>query len=269
MSLKFQILGSSSSGNCSLLETESGRILIDAGFSGKRICEMLEARGMGIEAIDAVFITHEHSDHIAGVRGLSRFRHLEFYANLQTARAVQSRLREGRDLNWRLFETGTRFRFRDVEVAAFAVPHDAYDPVGFVFQTGRGDLFSPVCSLAWMTDLGHVPSAIAPLVRGADILVIEANHDLDMLENNPKRPFSTKQRIRSRHGHLSNEDARAFVNGTAEARWRHVCLAHLSRDCNTVERVREVFDPHHLARPLSLSIVDPDGKAGEIIDLSV
>ena len=139
MSSVFQILGSSSNGNCSLLRTENSTVLIDAGFSGKRIEQMLVDIGESLDTIDAVFITHEHSDHAQGVRGLSRRADLPIFANRDTAEALQKKF--AKTINWQLFQTGATFRFRDIEVGSFTVPHDAYDPVGFTFHWGiEGDL---------------------------------------------------------------------------------------------------------------------------------
>ena len=134
MGVEFRILGSSSKGNAALLSTGETSILIDAGFSGKRIQERLKAVGSSIEAIDAVFITHEHSDHSIGVRGLSRNKKdIEFYANADTANEVQSRL--ARPVNRRIFDTGSTFVFKDIEVSTFSIPHDAVDPVGFIIRS--------------------------------------------------------------------------------------------------------------------------------------
>lgn len=160
----FHILGSSSSGNCALLRTENSKILIDAGFSGKRICEMLGTIDETIDTLDAVFLTHEHSDHAQGIRGLSKRQDLPVFANRDTADAVQAKLTK--TVNWQVFQTGTEFSFRDLQIRSFALPHDAYDPVGYCFQWGtEGDLFQQPQSLAWVTDLGYVPSTSAATFR--------------------------------------------------------------------------------------------------------
>ncbi|TVR56363.1 MAG: MBL fold metallo-hydrolase, partial [Puniceicoccaceae bacterium] len=168
MSLRFAILGSGSSGNCALLETARCRILIDAGFSARKIGELLEARGLHPDELDAVFITHEHGDHAAGVNGLSRRPALKVFANPGTIEAITPRLR--RRPTWQAFTTGARFHFADLEVESFPIPHDAGDPVGFIFRHGEGDLFSPRQSLAWVTDLGHAPALVAERIRDVDTL---------------------------------------------------------------------------------------------------
>ena len=259
MSAFFEILGSSSSGNCSLLRTENSTVLIDAGFSGKRIEKMLADIGESIDTIDAVFLTHEHSDHAQGIRGLSKRVDLPVFANRDTADAVQKKL--CKEVNWQLFQTGTKFKFRDIEVSSFTIPHDAYDPVGFTFHWGNeGDLITPRRGLGWITDLGYVPEYIKEFIKSVEILVLEANYDEALLENDPKRPWSIKQRIRGRHGHLSNDACYETVKDLNDgySTVKEVYLAHLSRDCNTVERVQQKFaDIADNGCAFSIHIVDP------------
>lgn len=239
--MDLHILGSSSSGNCAVLQTAQCRILIDAGFSGRRIRAMLEAVGLTLDDIDAVFITHEHSDHIAGLRGLASQPQLKFFANADTARVIQRKL--PRPLEWHTFATGSCFQFCDLEVSSFSLPHDAADPVGFLFTSGEDTLFSPRRTLAWCTDLGYVPRTVAESVRQADCLVIESNHDTELLESDERRPWSVKQRISGRHGHLSNQAAFDFLSSIERPRWRQVFLGHLSRDCNELSLVERLFAP--------------------------
>jgi phosphoribosyl 1,2-cyclic phosphodiesterase len=138
------------------------------------------------------------------------------------------------------------------------VPHDAHEPVGFRFSHGfDGDLFSPHRSLMWLTDLGHAPQHIHALMRDADVVVIEANHCAEMLKADTKRPWSLKQRISGRHGHLSNQSARELLEAVASPRWKHVFLGHLSRDCNSLEAVHSTFAPTRAALRCEFSIVAP------------
>lgn len=236
MAMRLQILGSGSAGNCALLQTESARVLIDAGFSWRRLNELLRGAGVRLDDINAVFLTHEHGDHAAGVEGFKKHPQTAIYANAATARAVQQKA--GREATWKLFETGATFRVRDLEVTSFAVPHDAQEPVGFRFAHGSDDdLFAPRRSLAWLTDLGHVPAHVFTHLRGCDVVVVESNHCPKLLEADHRRPWSTKQRISGRHGHLSNAATRELLEATAHAGWRRVFLTHLSRDCNTIAAV--------------------------------
>ena len=182
----FKILGSSSHGNCALLRTAHTKVLVDAGFSGRRIGQLLAEMGESIDAIDAVFLTHEHGDHAQGLRGLSKRADLPVFANRDTAEAVQAKLT--RRMNWQVFQTGTSFRFRDLEVRSFQLPHDAYDPVGFKFAWGEeGDLFAQPGSLAWVVDLGYVPEHVREQLRSVDTLVIEANYDEKLLDKDEKK----------------------------------------------------------------------------------
>ncbi|MBI5767616.1 MAG: MBL fold metallo-hydrolase [Verrucomicrobia bacterium] len=240
MAMRFSILGSGSAGNAALLVTEGARVLVDAGFSAKKLGQLLEPLGESLEKIDAIFLTHEHGDHAAGIDGLKKFPHIRVFANSATARAVQSGLSWRAD--WQCFETGARFRYRDLEVESFSVPHDAQEPVGFRFTSGHeGDLFAPRRSLAYLTDLGHAPLNIRERIRECEVVVIEANHCPELLKADTKRPWSTKQRIGGRHGHLSNHAASELLAEVASPRWRRIYLTHLSRDCNSPAAVDRAF----------------------------
>ncbi len=253
--MRFSILGSGSSGNAALLQTDNTRVLVDAGFSARRLAEMLEAIGEKLENIDAIFLTHEHGDHAAGLTGLARYPAIKVFANRGTAQLLQTGLKHL--IAWQHFETGSTFRFRDLEISSFAVPHDAQDPVGFLISHGEDDLLSPRRSLAWLTDLGHAPQHVRERIREADVLVVEANHCSQMLQADTKRPWSTKQRISGRHGHLSNEGARELLASVASPRWRHVFLTHLSRDCNSLAAVEAACGAPLAALQCGFSVVAP------------
>ena len=255
--MRFCILGSGSSGNAALLLTENARVLVDAGFSARKLGVLLAAAGESLERIDAVFLTHEHGDHAAGIEGLKKFPQIRIFANDATARAVQGGL--GHRPDWQIFQTGARFAFRDLQVESFAVPHDAQEPVGFRFTSGHeGDLFAPRRSLAWLTDLGHAPQNVRECIRECEVVVVESNHCSQLLQADTKRPWSTKQRIAGRHGHLSNDAARELLAAVASPRWRRIYLTHLSRDCNSTAAVELALASVRLAlRTCEFSIVGP------------
>jgi phosphoribosyl 1,2-cyclic phosphodiesterase len=260
MGMRFCILGSGSAGNCAFLQTENARVLVDAGFSVRKISQLLAAIGESMENINAIFVTHEHGDHCAAIEGLARFPQIQVFANSSTARAIQSGL-EHRPA-WQVFETGSRFRFRDLEIHAFSVPHDAQEPVGFRFTHGfDDDLFTPQRCLTWLTDLGHVPDHVREHVRTSDVVVIESNHCSEMLKADTKRPWSLKQRISGRHGHLSNQSTRELLQSAISARWQHIFLTHLSRECNSLEAVQRTFYEGVPWLHCPLSVVAPGGSA--------
>jgi len=262
MALRFRILGSGSAGNAALLQSDDTRVLVDAGFSAKRLGELLAETGDSLERVDAIFLTHEHGDHAAALTGLARHPHIQVFANRATAQALQGGLKHR--INWRLFETGAAFCFRDFEVRSFAVPHDAQDPVGFLITHGHGDLLSPRRSLAWLTDLGHAPAHVREHIREANILVVEANHCSQMLQADTKRPWSTKQRISGRHGHLSNTAVGELLAAVASPHWRHVFLTHLSRDCNSPAAVAAACGPALAPLSCQFSVVSAGGSTASV-----
>ncbi len=257
MAMRFCILGSGSAGNAALLVTEGARVLVDAGFSAKKLAALLAVAGESLQKIDAIFLTHEHGDHAAGIEGLKKYPHIRIFANEPTRRVVQGNLTWRAD--WQVFETGVRFHYRDLEVESFAVPHDAQEPVGFRFTNGRnGDLFAPRRSLAWLTDLGHAPQNIRECIRECEVVVVEANHCSELLKTDAKRPWSLKQRIAGRHGHLSNAAARELLADVASPRWRRVYLTHLSRDCNSPAAVEAALaDVRAILATCEFAIVGP------------
>ena len=255
----FKILGSSSNGNAAFLNTGHSKILIDAGFSGKRIRRQLQAIGESLDKLDAVFLTHEHSDHSAGIRGISQKANIPIFANRDTADAIQGKLKK--DIYWKIFETGAEFEFRDLKIRSYSLPHDAYDPVGFSFFWGQGeaDLFTKPGSLAWVTDLGYIPAHVGQQLLKVESLIIESNFDETLLEKDTKRPWATKQRIKGRHGHLSNTVTFDFLlENIGKSKIKTLYLAHLSKDCNSVDLVlaksKELIKRYSF---LDIHVVDP------------
>jgi phosphoribosyl 1,2-cyclic phosphodiesterase len=232
VAVQFTILGSGSNGNCAYLETRETRILIDAGFSGRQIRQRLAEIGRTPESLHGILVTHEHSDHIHGVLSLCGKLRIPLYCNRLTMEAIEQHFEQKFDC--RVFVTGNSFEVGDVVVETFSVPHDAYDPVGFLLRAGG-------VTVGFLTDLGHATRLVVERVREANILLLEANHDVKMLQDDPKRPWSLKQRILSRHGHLSNAAAADVIEEIVTAQLRHLYLGHLSRDCNRPDLAFQVL----------------------------
>ena len=221
------VLGSGSAGNCSLIATSQCRLLVDAGFSARQIARRLASVGVHPESLDGILITHEHSDHVAGLEVFCRRFCVPIYANPLTAET----LRRGSLAafpNWNLFATGSVFTVKNIEIQSFYVPHDAVDPTAFVFTSDEG-------AIGYLTDLGYAPKLALERVRQVDTLIVETNHDERMLQEDSRRPWSVKQRILSRHGHLSNDAAAKLVAAIAGDQLRRVVLGHLSSDCNRAD----------------------------------
>jgi phosphoribosyl 1,2-cyclic phosphodiesterase len=223
VAVQLTILGSGSGGNCAYLETAETRLLIDAGFSGRQIRQRLATIARAPESIQGILITHEHSDHIQGLTGLAAKLQMPIYCNRLTREAIEAQLQI--QIDARLFVTGDSFAIGDVTIDTFPVPHDACDPVGFLLRTCAGNI-------GFLTDLGYATKLVVERIRSANVLLLEANHDLKMLQDDTRRPWSLKQRILSRHGHLSNDGAADVVEQIISAELRRLYLGHLSRDCN-------------------------------------
>jgi len=219
------MLGSGSAGNSALVSTDHCRILIDGGLSARQLVVRLALCGVTPGQLDGVLLTHEHGDHVCGLEVLCRKFQIPIYCNSLTAEAIRcGSLASHR--NWRLFRTGSEFSICDITVQTFPVPHDAVDPVGFAFHAGSG-------SLGYITDLGCATKMLVERLRWVHTLVIETNHDEKLLQNDPHRPWPVKQRIQSRHGHLSNAAAASVLEQLFPGKIERVVLGHLSRDCNT------------------------------------
>lgn len=223
MAVGLTILGSGSGGNCAYLETARVKLLIDAGFSGKQIAARLAAIGRSLEEIDAVLLTHEHNDHTQGLPVLCKRHEIPVFANRLTMERLQEEMPGLK--TWKIFQTGQSFELGDVGVESFSVPHDAHDPVGFLLRHEHGNI-------GILTDLGCTTRLVIERVKPANVLLIETNHDVQMLQDDPARPWSTKQRILSRQGHLSNAAAAEAMLQIVHDGLRNVYLGHLSRDCN-------------------------------------
>lgn len=229
-------LGSGSSGNAMLIRSSGSTFLVDAGLSAKQLSSRLQACGTSVDQLSGVILTHEHHDHTSALRVLLSRNDLPVYCNAFTARALQDGGLAHK--NWKLFQTGTEFSLADFTIRSFLVPHDAAEPVGFRISTAGG-------CLGVLTDLGHATRSIFDALQGVRAVLIETNYDEALLQKDTKRPWSVKQRISSRHGHLSNAAA-GKVLAELSAPLECVVLGHLSRDCNApdlaVNAVRQCLD---------------------------
>jgi phosphoribosyl 1,2-cyclic phosphodiesterase len=221
----FSVLGSGSKGNSVYIESGTTAILIDAGFSGKEINARFQSLGRKIEDLDAIFVTHEHQDHIQGVGVLARRYQIPVYSNHGTFKGGENIL--GRLPVCFEFATGDTIQMQDFQIRTFAVSHDAADPVGFIVSDEK-------VSLAYCTDTGKVSHLLRQRIMGCNGLVLEFNHDPQMLKKGPYPP-ALQQRVRSDHGHLSNEDASDFLRTLLHDKLQNVILAHLSTTNNHPE----------------------------------
>lgn len=225
--IRFCSLFSGSSGNCIYIESKHARILIDAGLSGKRIIEALCSIGVNPSELSAILVSHEHSDHTRGVGILSRKFNVPIYANEGTWRGMEHEVGPVRAENRQEFLTGTEFVLKDVAVRPFRIPHDANDPVGFNF-------FIDNKKITTATDIGHMNMELLNCLLMSDAILLESNHDVEMLRIGPY-PWSLKKRILGDHGHLSNEMAGKVVAYMAEKGTKKFLLGHLSKENNFPE----------------------------------
>jgi len=218
----FSVLGSGSQGNSIYIESGPTAILVDAGFSGKEIASRLKSIHRRIEDLDAIFVTHEHQDHIHGVGVVSRRCQIPVYSNYKTVKAGEKLL--GNLFKHSEFETGGSIQLQELHIRSFAISHDAADPVGFCINNGK-------TIIACCTDTGKVSSLVQQRLVGCNVLILEFNHDLQMLKEGPY-PLALQQRVRSDHGHLSNNDAAVFLQTLIHDQLQYVVLAHLSATNN-------------------------------------
>ncbi|MFZ0686090.1 MAG: MBL fold metallo-hydrolase [Terriglobales bacterium] len=235
MGVSVSVLASGSRGNCALVATSSTRILVDAGLSGRETLKRLKTLGERAEEITAIVVTHEHSDHVAGLQRLAKKLNVPVYLTAPTHHAWSRAVRDAEGAPPELpkaehFSAGRGFRVGDIEVMPFTIPHDAADPVGFTFRAEG-------VKIGFATDLGYMPTNVRNHLRGCSVLVMESNHDVEMLRSGPY-PWSVKQRVMSRVGHLSNEALAEFFSGDYDGGAEYVILAHLSEQNNHPEIAR-------------------------------
>lgn len=230
--MRFSVLGSGSKGNTTYVESGETALLIDAGFSGIEIQRRLESIGKDISSISAILVTHEHGDHIKGAGVLSRKYHIPVWANIETKKSAGKLL--DNLYAFQEFQTGKSFKCNNLSIHPFSTNHDTADPVGFTINDGSA-LFG------YCTDTGMVSRLIHYHLSGCNGLVLEFNHDLEMLRNG-SYPASLQQRIRSKNGHLANPEAALFLKELDHVGFKHVVLAHISESNNRHKIVQQTVD---------------------------
>jgi len=230
MGLRFSILASGSTGNAMVVSNGQVNVLIDAGLSARKMEELMQERGTSISAMDAVLVTHEHSDHIKGLGAVARKYNLPVYTNEKTWEEINKQLGEIAEEKQHIMPTDSALELGSLRIESYGISHDAADPVGYCFYDGDEKL-----SLA--TDLGYISSKVKEKLQDADVLILEANHDIELLRMG-KYPWNIKRRILSDLGHLSNEAAGEGLSDVLGSRLKRVYLAHLSRDHNMMDLAR-------------------------------
>lgn len=223
---------------------------MDAGLSRKETFARLAAIGVAPESLTAILITHEHSDHIAGLQTIARKLEIPIYISRLTAPAIAWDDNFAPKLE--LFAAGTGFTIGDIDVTSFTIPHDAADPVGFCFRSAG-------IKISIATDLGYMPDSVRVHLQGSDVLLLESNHDIEMLKVGPY-PWALKQRIMGRNGHLSNEVACNFIRDDLDSRTSTLILGHLSAQNNHPEIVRLMAEQSLNGRSQSTKLVIAETK---------
>lgn len=225
--LKISMLASGSTGNCTYIETNQQRLLVDAGLSGKTIQLLMQQINRQIQGIDGILVTHEHSDHIKGVGILSRKYNIPIYANEQTWCAMENKIGLIAPENKCSFEPDQMKTFGDIDVLSFRVSHDAADPQFYAFQKGDKQF-------VMLTDTGYVSEKLKQMLKNATAYLIESNHEIEMLRYG-SYSWSLKQRILSDKGHLSNEAGALAMVDLIGQKTQQIFLGHLSQENNTKE----------------------------------
>ncbi|MNI33306.1 putative metallo-hydrolase YycJ [compost metagenome] len=230
MGLRFTVLSSGSTGNATLVANGEVTLMIDAGFSARRIDELLQERGVTGNDINGILVTHEHSDHIKGLGAVARKYNLPIYANEKTWNAMEKAIGKIPEENRCLLGTGEARDFGSLRVESFAISHDAAEPVAYSFYDGKDKL--SVC-----TDLGYASDKVKMAIADSDVIVLEANHDIEMLRMG-RYPWNIKRRILGDLGHLSNEATGELMSELMNGRMKRAYLAHLSREHNMPDLAR-------------------------------
>jgi len=250
-------LASGSKGNCIYLGTDETKILIDAGLSARAISERLAQIHVSLDDIDAILITHEHTDHVKGLQQLACRKQIPVFANSDTAKAIYGLL--GECPRFKIFSTGETFEFGGLEIHPFSIQHDTLDPVAFTIKIDQ-------LKLGFCTDLGFVTTLVKSALKDCDYLYLEANHQPSMVHASA-RPMIYKQRVLSRQGHLSNEECAQLLREVFHEELKHVHLAHLSSECNSPQLAIDIVSKalQEIGQRVDLSIAYQDQVSKPIL----
>lgn len=233
--MKILQIASGSKGNSTYIESGNTKILIDCGISKKRIHESLSEYNHNIEDLDAILITHEHTDHTSGIIPLFNATNAKFYMTEGTYSNLNQKTRDAIRYVDRLEFINNQqiFKIGDLIIETIQIFHDAIDPVGFIIRDNK-------TKLVYITDTGYIHKAYVPRLMDANIYIMESNHDPEILMNS-NRPYETKMRILSDHGHLSNEDSAYIMSELLGPNTKYVLLAHISEECNLEEIALDTY----------------------------
>ena len=262
--LDFCSLYSGSSGNCLIVRTENTKILVDCGTSLKKVQEGLINIGEKIEDIDAILVTHEHSDHVQSLGNASKKFDIPVYINFETLEAIPKQKEKIEIHNQKIFEIGKEFKIGDLAINTFSTPHDAANPCGF-------NIYNNKSKLTIATDLGHINNNLINNMKGSSFILLESNYDPEVLRYS-RYPFSLKQRISGPNGHLSNNTAGKTISELVKSDLKEVMLGHLSKENNFPELayqtvVEELQSSNVDINNLRLSVADRY-KPSKIIKIS-
>ena len=219
------VLSSGSSGNSVFIEHKGARVLVDAGFSGRRIENLLKDVGEDAKDLDAIFLTHEHTDHCQGAAVLAKRFNIPIYANKGTWKGFYPKTKNLKDEHIKVFKSNEFLNFKSMDIFPVSVYHDAFEPVGFIFYLDNK-------KISLVTDTGIIDDKLAYEIKGSDIYYLEANHDLTALKQGPY-PHKLKLRVMGKMGHLSNDQAKDALADALEGKQEIVFLSHLSTTNNT------------------------------------
>lgn len=247
----FCSLYSGSTGNCLFLQTNETKILIDAGVSQKKIIDALASFNVDFTSIDAILVTHEHSDHVLNVGSISKKYNIPVYCNEKTLNAMPKQKIKIADENKKIFETNHSFKINDLEIQPFSIPHDATDPCGF-------NIIHNHKKISIATDIGHMDNQIISNLKNSSFILLESNYDPEILKYS-RYPFSLKQRILSPNGHLSNETAGKTISELySRGDLKQVYLGHLSKENNFPELALKTVQEELTSRNIDLSQIQID-----------